>query len=289
MHSLFPFLLLPLEIRTQIYQLTLVDIEPIEIEIDDVPLKVIPNCSAVVEAREITLSHGRDVMFDIGLNINISLLLVCRTAYEEAMPIIYGSNHFHFLIPWGRRSYSDEHAGCNTFMCFAARLGEQARSCIRTIGIEFPEVQRGEKGSEIKTKGEDELRVLQGFPALRNLKFHLDHVILSCDVRVLRQIHAAIPTTCRVHIQFKSGVADGRIEFRALRICDLAIKQMTEIWNWMLTGPREVVGEGHEFADERKWISWLEQRRINEEQAEAKQRAEVESDDNDAFKFDPFA
>lgn len=119
MQSAFPILLLPSEIRTQIFHFSLVDPSPVLIAISTIPSKGSSSSEPLRVQQEVHLSHSRDV-FDLPFEINTSLLLACRTIHQEASAVLYSSTSFQFSTPW---STANERNRCyDTLMCFGARL-----------------------------------------------------------------------------------------------------------------------------------------------------------------------
>ncbi|KAI4224963.1 MAG: hypothetical protein L6R36_004278 [Xanthoria steineri] len=216
------------------------------------------------------LSHSRDV-FDLPFEMNMSLLLACRTIYQEASSVLYSSTSFQFSTPW---STAKERNRCyDTLMCFGARLSEPNRASTQKIEMDFPEIEprRAADGRrDFLAKARDGLKTLKTFPALRSLKLHLSQDILSWDILLLNRIQLTLPSTCQVLVEFgeiKSYRLHCSFEYRSVRISDEAIWQMTEFLGWKVYGNREVVGEGHEFSDASRWVKCLEQSRLHQREA----------------------
>ncbi|KAL8749110.1 MAG: hypothetical protein Q9199_007893 [Rusavskia elegans] len=281
MQSTFPFLLLPPEIRTHIYRLSLVDHDPFAIEMFTTsingssrsePLHAASLSDIVRGDQEVHLSHFKDI-FNIPSESKTSLLLACRTVYQEAIRVLYSSTYFQFWTPLMALRHPDR--SCDALICFEERLSERNRTYIQRIEIECPKIERREDGrSGFMGKERDVLEVLKRFPALRYLKLNLNQDILSCDIPLLSRIQLTIPSTCHVDIEFgkiDSYDSSGLLNYRSVRISDQAIRQMTNSWGWKNAGHREVVGKDHEFSDEGRWVQWLEQSRLHGERAKAKQ------------------
>lgn len=100
----FPILLLPTEIRYEIYKLCLLYPDPNEIfSLPHTPLPSAQSQSEVsqspspdIENKEYEFLISSKMLSGDHFDTNTNLLRTRRSVYSEAIPIIYGSNTFEF-------------------------------------------------------------------------------------------------------------------------------------------------------------------------------------------------
>ncbi|KAL8670352.1 MAG: hypothetical protein Q9168_005111 [Polycauliona sp. 1 TL-2023] len=270
-----------------IYKFALVDPDPpTAIEIKPAPKSSIADPTPVVDPRKIILTHEKSFDYLFGLNgrfdVNTSFLLVCQQVYAEAIAVLYSSTEFLFYTT---DLYPEDHDRCfGALICFGGRLGARAQACIQRVAIQCPRILRNNRrSSEFEGKWKDGLDVLKGFPTLRHFEIILDQDTLSRDIPALSQIQQTVPPACRIKIQldrFEFYTPGGRSMSRAVRISGQVMTQMSA-WNWNISGKKEIVSQGHEFADERVWMDSLEHSSLVERNVKAG-RIDDDYDDSDS-------
>ncbi|KAL8785275.1 MAG: hypothetical protein Q9213_003479 [Squamulea squamosa] len=268
------FLLLPIEIRQQIYRLCLIDPDPIHIEA--LPPRLHSPAPTGFADPEVDKERVRLVsqatIFGRDNYINTSLLRTCRIIYQEAIPILYGSNAFQFLF---KRCW-------DTLSIFEKRLTALSRQCVRKIEISFPNIEPGGGRSEFSAASRAGLGLLKGVSNLRVLTFRLCEDVMTRDVELFDEIQHAILDACVVKVDFgptHSYDEQRGYALRKVRASDTAIQMMNK-QEWEVSGFWETVGRGHEFACEDKWMEYLEQSRLAEERDRARQQQSEDGEED---------
>ena len=190
----FRFTDLPGEVRNEIYRICMVDDpNPISIQLEP--------CSDSILNRIADLRGRNNVLVRFKSNMirsrhggerleTASLLLVSRQIHAEAVTTLFGHRGVEFrgFASWIALFY------------FNWRLSKTCRESIRHLEIEFPQLRNVTDQFGISLQnlprfrdvGNQGLAVLQGFPTLRRLRFHLDHDILDDDAEPVQEICAAL-------------------------------------------------------------------------------------------------
>ncbi|KAI4268086.1 MAG: hypothetical protein LQ337_008048 [Flavoplaca oasis] len=248
----FRFGELPEIIRNRIYHLCLINEHPTSIVVEEnfgwdgerLNTGQIYNAEELV--RLTTKTHRQP---HLDSDLTASLVRINSTIHQEAAPILYGLNTFSFT---GRNCWLD-------LMYFDQRLTELSRRNIRTVAIDFPEVDRGyhelDKASVIGMKS------LKKFPALASLMFLLYEDILTSDIDSLRKIRDTVSTNCNISVDVRRSSLyheDGGWDNRPVRISSEALRKMQK-WGWAMKGKWELVDERHRLRREKDWLEWLRQ------------------------------
>lgn len=185
--------------------------------------------------------------------INANLLRINKSIYDEAAPILYGLNRFIFPS-WTK------------FYFFNIRLTQSASRLIRSLDINFPEIDRTPTTKTPTaffrwTACHRGVKILHTYRGLQNLTFNVDKNIMACDIDLLRTIRASLRKPCRVEMKIRRTMTYyeyGGCDRRTVLINSVALTEMQRS-GWRMAGEWELIDERHRFQDEQKWVQWLHQ------------------------------
>lgn len=255
----FRFCNLPSEIRNKIYRLCLVDDVKIGIEekeqdgfydMDGYEMKG----EDPYEYGEIGLVHTYNSWDgDKPIYMNLNLLFVDKTTYQEAATIFYGLNTFQFYYgcPW------------RVLETFLLRLRRPGLDCFRRHDLQFPSIERYVEGSSVKLRkplSEVKFTItwMKSFPNLETLRLRVKDDIMSSDCN---RIHWIARMLVKSRIVLDIGTAliwdvDRGEKNRLVRI-SAAAREVFRDCGWELLGEYEKIDEQHQFKNEVLWLGWL--------------------------------
>lgn len=181
MRSSFPFLDLPLEIRSMVYKACLIPSEDIIIQVDQ-KIQRRRRCRAwedrYVNEENVRLEGSWGPQSQV---FNANILSTSRAVYREAANILYSSNTFRFLDDEGWKDFSH----------FEKRLTEVSRNSIRRLAFSLPLIYRCNDVidySEHLGPMWGLLPRLDALPALEQLDLQLSNDIEFMELEALQKI-----------------------------------------------------------------------------------------------------
>lgn len=126
----FPFLRLPCEIRLQIYSLSLVQSQPIELW----PTNEVAFADGfdIIPEDDATPEHSGEVVKaafeDLRKNSVVAILCVSKIVHQEAASVFYGKNEFRFSMD----------LGWMPMLHFLFTIGKDTRGMLRKLAVFAP-------------------------------------------------------------------------------------------------------------------------------------------------------